>query len=186
MGALVTLEVPDETALNLPWIITFGPLDDSEEWEPVVCGPYERDHALALASTVVADEDLMAVVEPLLPHASVDDITRDIEESRANAEVDDEFEFEDEEGDDVEVALDESFDEAEASDESDEDEEDDEELVEEDEFEEVEPTTPPSPRRSGPGSRGSARNSPPARRSELRAVVAGFGECRTCHDRSAL
>lgn len=78
VGALVTLELPDDSpALNLPWIITFGPLDD-EEWEPLVCGPYERAHALALAETVVADENLMAVVEPLLPSVSVDEIRSEI------------------------------------------------------------------------------------------------------------
>ncbi|MCM0677394.1 hypothetical protein NCC78_22270 [Micromonospora phytophila] len=68
MGALVTLDLPaDSPMLGLPWIITFGPLGDVDEWEPVVCGPYERPHALALAEAVVAEEQLMAVVEPLLP-----------------------------------------------------------------------------------------------------------------------
>ncbi|MEU7826929.1 hypothetical protein [Catellatospora sp. NPDC049111] len=79
MGALVTLELPaGAPQLDLPWIITFGPLDDDEEWEPVVCGPYERPHALALAQHVVADEDLMAVVEPLLPATSLDQIRAEI------------------------------------------------------------------------------------------------------------
>ena len=37
VGALVTLDLPaDAPALTLPWIITFGPMDDNEEWEPVV------------------------------------------------------------------------------------------------------------------------------------------------------
>jgi hypothetical protein len=75
----VTLDLPaDAPALSLPWIITFGPLSDDEDWEPVVVGPYERPHALALAEEIVADEDLMAVVEPLLPHTSVDDIRAEI------------------------------------------------------------------------------------------------------------
>ncbi|GAA1421108.1 hypothetical protein ACFQZ4_28115 [Catellatospora coxensis] len=79
MGALVTLELPaGAPQLDLPWIITFGPLDDDEEWEPVVCGPYERPHALALAQHVVADEDLMAVVEPLLPATSLEQIRAEI------------------------------------------------------------------------------------------------------------
>ncbi|MDI1459981.1 hypothetical protein QEZ54_03280 [Catellatospora sp. KI3] len=79
MGALVTLELPaGSPQLDLPWIITFGPLDDEEEWEPVVCGPYERAHALALAQHVVADEDLMAVVEPLLPATSIEQIRGEI------------------------------------------------------------------------------------------------------------
>jgi hypothetical protein len=95
MGALVTLELPDDSpARDLPWIITFGPLDDEEEWEPVVCGPYERPHALALAESVVADADLMAVVEPLLPHVSVEEIEGEIAAARIAAE-DDQAESED-------------------------------------------------------------------------------------------
>ncbi|MEO3743921.1 hypothetical protein [Plantactinospora sp. B5E13] len=87
MGALVTLELPDDSPiLDLPWIITFGPLDDADEWEPVVCGPYERDHALALAESVVADEELMAVVEPLLPKVSADEIRAEITTAQRAAE----------------------------------------------------------------------------------------------------
>jgi hypothetical protein len=139
VGALVTLDLPDESpVLTLPWIITFGPLDDSDEWEPVVCGPYERAHALALAETVVADEELMAVVEPVLPHASVDEIRSEIESAKLAAGLDeseeDEYDDDDlDDDDDVEVAVDEEFDELS------EDEE------EEAEYEEVEPTPPPSP-----------------------------------------
>ena len=129
VGALVTLDLPDDSpVLALPWIITFGPLDDDDEWEPVVCGPYERAHALSLAETVVADEELMAVVEPVLPHASVDKIRTEIEQAKAAAaeeaeEDDEEFDFDD--SGDVDVSL----------------EEDDEEF----ELPEVEPTPPPSP-----------------------------------------
>jgi hypothetical protein len=85
------LDLPaDAPALTLPWIITFGPLDDDDqEWEPVVCGPYERQHALALAESVVADEDLMAVVEPLQPHVTVDQIHADISAARLAAENED-------------------------------------------------------------------------------------------------
>ena len=87
VGALVTLELPEDSpALDLPWIITFGPLTDEDGWEPVVCGPYERSHALALAESVVADEELMAVVEPLLGHASVDDIRGEILAAKMAAE----------------------------------------------------------------------------------------------------
>lgn len=87
VGALVTVELPEDSpVLALPWIITFGPLTEEDEWEPVVCGPYERPHALALAESVVADEELMAVVEPLLPHASVDEIRAEIDAARAAAE----------------------------------------------------------------------------------------------------
>ena len=79
----------DAPALTLPWIITFGPIDDDLEWEPVVCGPYERQHALALAEAVVADEDLMAVVEPLQPHVTVEQIHADISAARLAAENED-------------------------------------------------------------------------------------------------
>lgn len=89
MGALVTLELPEDSpARELPWIVTFGPLGEDEEWEPVVCGPYERPHALALAESVVADEDLMAVVEPLLPHVTIEEIQGEIAAARMAAEDD--------------------------------------------------------------------------------------------------
>jgi hypothetical protein len=169
VGALVTLDLPaDSPVLDMPWIIRFGPLDDDEEWEPVVCGPYERPHALALAEAVVADEELMAIVEPLQPHVSIDQIRGDIAAARLAAEAeadedddefdDDEFEeFEDDEDDDEEE--DDEFDD---EDELDEDELDEEELDEEDEeegegtvraevldededVEYVEPSPPPTP-----------------------------------------
>jgi hypothetical protein len=89
MGALVTLELAEDSPVReLPWIVTFGPLGDDEEWEPVVCGPYERPHALALAESVVADEDLMAVVEPLLPHVTVGEIQGEIAAARMASEDD--------------------------------------------------------------------------------------------------
>ncbi|MGC1210260.1 MAG: hypothetical protein WA890_03190 [Micromonospora sp.] len=87
MGALVTLDLPDDSPMvGLPWIITFGPLGDADEWEPVVCGPYERPHALALAEAVVADEQLMAVVEPLLPALSAEEIRSEIAAAQIAAE----------------------------------------------------------------------------------------------------
>jgi hypothetical protein len=130
VGALVTLDLPDDSpVLALPWIITFGPLDDGDDWEPVVCGPYERAHALSIAETVVADEELMAVVEPVLPHSSVDEIRSEIESAKAAAEAedegDDDFDFDD--SSDVDVSM--------------ESDDDDEEM----ELPEVEPSTPPSP-----------------------------------------
>ena len=133
VGALVTLDLPDDSpVLAMPWIITFGPLDDGDDWEPVVCGPYERAHALSLAETVVADEDLMAVVEPVLPHASVDEIRNEIEQAKAAATEDvDEEEYEFDDSGDVDVSLDDDLD----------DLGDDEDL----ELPEVEPTPPPSP-----------------------------------------
>ena len=83
MGTLLTLSLPPGSPVaDLPWVITIGSLGDDEDWEPVVCGPYERGHALALAQAVVADEELMAVVEPLLPLADADAIREEIELSR--------------------------------------------------------------------------------------------------------
>lgn len=83
----MTLDLPpDSPLLGLPWIITFGPLGDIDEWEPVVCGPYERPHALALAEAVVAEEQLMAVVEPLLPALSADEIRSEIAAAQVAAE----------------------------------------------------------------------------------------------------
>jgi len=144
----VTLDLPaDSPVLSLPWIITFGPLSDDEDWEPVVCGPYERAHALSLAETVVADEELMAVVEPVLPHTSVDQIRDEIASSRLAAE---EAEDEEYEGEDAEY---EEFDEGEG-DEGDEGDEDlevevddeyDETAEGEEEYESVEPSPLPSP-----------------------------------------
>src|SRR3954454_12521183 len=90
VGTLVTLDLPADSPVgDLPWVITIGSVGDEEDWEPVVCGPYERAHALALAEAVVADEDLMAVVEPLQPHVTVAQIQGDIAASRLAAENED-------------------------------------------------------------------------------------------------
>ncbi len=87
MGTLVTLDLPaDSPVVDLPWVITIGPLGDEEDWEPVVCGPYERAHALALAQAVVADEELTAVVEPLLPLLDAEAIREEVELARAAAD----------------------------------------------------------------------------------------------------
>jgi len=79
---------PDSPVADLPWVITIGSPGDEEDWEPVVCGPYERGHALALAQAVVADEDLMAVVEPLLPLIDAEAIRDEIELARAALDQD--------------------------------------------------------------------------------------------------
>jgi hypothetical protein len=140
MGALVTLDLPDDSPmLSLPWIITFGPLSDEDAWDAVVCGPYERGHALALAEAVLADQDdVTAVVEPLLPHATVEEIHADIESSMAAAADDDEGEMDDEgddadEGGDMDVAVDEAYDETADYDD------------EEEEYEIIEPGPAPAP-----------------------------------------
>jgi hypothetical protein len=88
VGTLVTLDLPTGSPVaDMPWVITIGALGDEEDWEPVVCGPYERAHALALAQAVVADEQMMAVVEPLLPLADAEAIRDEIELARAAAEA---------------------------------------------------------------------------------------------------
>ena len=87
----MTLDLPpDSPVAGLPWVITIGALgapDGEEDWEPVVCGPYERAHALALAQAVVADEELMAVVEPLLPLLGPEAIRDEISLARATGEA---------------------------------------------------------------------------------------------------
>jgi hypothetical protein len=155
VGQLVTLDLRDDSPeLALPWIITFAPLDGAGAWEAVVCGPYERAHALSLAETVVADEALMAYVGPVLPHASVDEIRDEIASARLAAEIeeeeDDEFELEFAEtmaGDDVEVTVDDEYDEYDEYDDNEDDDDNDEVDHVDDEFDldEVEPTSPPSP-----------------------------------------
>jgi hypothetical protein len=71
----------------------------------------------------------MAVVEPVLPHSSVDEIRSEIESAKAAAEAEDEgdedYDFDD--SSDVDVSM--------------EGDDDDEEM----ELPEVEPTAPPSP-----------------------------------------
>ena len=137
MGAIVTLDLqPDSPMLTLPWIITFGPLEDDEEWEPVVCGPYERDHALALAESVVAEQELMAVVEPLMPHTSIDEINNEIAVSRQAAEEAEDDEIEEFE-DDIAGYV--------GDDDEDEDDEEEFESLEAEDEEAVEATPPPSP-----------------------------------------
>ena len=98
----MTLDLPPGSPVaDLPWVITIGSLGDQEDWEPVVCGPYERAHALALAQAVVADEELMAVVEPLLPRADAAAIRDEVELARAAVDAwDDEL---DDDGTDYET-----------------------------------------------------------------------------------
>jgi hypothetical protein len=101
VGTLVTLSLPpDSPVADLPWVITIGAQADEEDWEPVVCGPYERGHALALAQAVVADEDLMAVVEPLLPLEDAEAIREEIETARSAVEPGTELTATDDDDDD--------------------------------------------------------------------------------------
>jgi hypothetical protein len=151
VGTLVTLELPgDSPVLSMPWIITFAPAEEGDEdWEPVVCGPYERDHALALAEEIVADEELTAVVEPLLPLVEVDRIREEIAVARALADEEDdtdrdtdlEVDYDDEDDEDEDVEGDEEDDE----DYDDEDEEGDEDEEDEEDEDEHVHAGPPSP-----------------------------------------
>jgi hypothetical protein len=111
VGELFTMELPpDAPQLDLPWIITIAPADEVEEWDPIVLGPYERGHALALAEEVVTDEPLVAVVEPVAPHVSVEAIREEVAVARARAlehvgeeeddDADSDVEFDDEGDDD--------------------------------------------------------------------------------------
>ena len=84
VGTLVTLHLPPGSPVaDLPWVITIGSLGDAEDWEPLVCGPYERGHALALARAVAADGEVMAVVEPLLPLDGVAAIRTELDLARS-------------------------------------------------------------------------------------------------------
>ena len=50
VGTLMTLSLPpDSPVADLPWVITIGALSQDEDWEPVVCGPYE--YSLNLTQT---------------------------------------------------------------------------------------------------------------------------------------
>lgn len=153
----MTLELPDNSPmLSMPWIITFGPMAEDDEWEPVVCGPYEREHALGLAEEIVADEELTAVVEPLLPLVEIERIREEIAVARALADEeadedqDTDLEFQpedyDEDDEDEEDEDDEEYDEdEEPEDEEDDEDEGDEYEDEDDEDDEHEHAGPPSP-----------------------------------------
>jgi hypothetical protein len=156
----MTLELPDNSPmLSMPWIITFGPMAEDDEWEPVVCGPYEREHALGLAEEIVADEELTAVVEPLLPLVEIERIREEIAVARALADEEadedqdtdlefqsEDYDEDDEDDEDEEDEDDEEYDEDEESeDEEDDEDEGDEYEDEDDEEDEHEHAGPPSP-----------------------------------------
>ncbi|GGM45513.1 hypothetical protein GCM10012275_15710 [Longimycelium tulufanense] len=87
MGGVIIYEPePGSPLQDVPWVVTFRSWDDS--WDPFICGPYERAHAIALAEAVAVDsEDVLADVEPLLPALAPDDVLADIAELRAAAEA---------------------------------------------------------------------------------------------------
>ncbi|HEX4225618.1 MAG TPA: hypothetical protein VHZ97_24850 [Pseudonocardiaceae bacterium] len=170
MGAVISFEVDEDdeaSFADLPWLVTFEPDDDEagQQWDSFSCGPYLRDHALAIAEAVAFDQDgVIAVVAPVLPALTPEDVTAIIDERRAEAtaagyedDEDDEFEDDDEieaedldvdeveEDDDVEEeddADEAEFDEAEFDDEEDDDEDDDDLDVVEVDVEELEVPLP--------------------------------------------
>ncbi|HJP74396.1 MAG TPA: hypothetical protein VJ914_09010 [Pseudonocardiaceae bacterium] len=164
MGAVISFEVDEEdeaSFADLPWLVTFEPDDDEagQQWDSFSCGPYLRDHALAIAEAVAFEQDgVIAVVTPILPALTPDDVTAIIEERQAEAtaadyeddeddeeEEDDEFDGPDpdvdETEDDVE-ALDDEEDEAEFDEAEFEDDDDDDLEVVEVDVEEIEVPLP--------------------------------------------
>jgi hypothetical protein len=148
VGAVISFEVDEQdeaSFADLPWLVTFEPDDDeaSQQWDSFSCGPYLRDHALAIAEAVAFEQDgVIAVVSPVLPALTPDDVTAIIEERRAEAlavdyeddddeEEDDDFDGPDLDVDEVEEDVEEDdddaeFEEVEFDDEVEEDEDDDE------------------------------------------------------------
>ncbi|HEV3358469.1 MAG TPA: hypothetical protein VG247_16865 [Pseudonocardiaceae bacterium] len=103
MGAVISFEVDEQdeaSFADLPWLVTFEPDDDEagQQWDSFSCGPYLRDHALAIAEAVAFEQEgVIAVVSPVLPALTPDDVVAIIEERRAEAIAAD---YEDDEDDD--------------------------------------------------------------------------------------
>ncbi|GAA1333357.1 hypothetical protein [Saccharothrix algeriensis] len=87
MGGVVVYEPDDESEVEgLPWAVTFE-ASAGEEWASFVCGPYERDEAVALAESVVGEgRGVTAVVEPLLPVRDAPDVLAMLDELREGVE----------------------------------------------------------------------------------------------------
>ena len=141
MGAVISFEVDEQdeaSFADLPWLVTFEPDDDEagQQWDSFSCGPYLRDHALAIAEAVAFEQEgVIAVVSPVLPALTPDDVVAIIEERRAEAIAadyeDDEDDDEDEDFDGPDPDVDEV---EEVVDEDDLDESDDEAEFDEAEF----------------------------------------------------
>lgn len=157
MGAVISFEVDEEdeaSFADLPWLVTFEPDDDeaSQQWDSFSCGPYLRDHALAIAEAVAFEQDgVIAVVTPILPALTPDDVTAIIEERQAEAtaadyEDDEDDEEEDDEFDGPDPDVDEAEDDVEElddeEDEADFDDDDDDLDVVEVDVEELEVPLP--------------------------------------------
>ncbi|MFB9904863.1 hypothetical protein [Allokutzneria oryzae] len=120
-GVIISEPEPGSPIEDLPWVVVFQSLD--EAWDSFTCGPYERDHAIALAEAVAVEEDdVLAAVEPLLPALEPADILADIAELREVNEAEADEEDDDEDSDELEES------EEDTDEESEEDEEEAEEL----------------------------------------------------------
>ncbi|SDH37676.1 hypothetical protein SAMN05216553_12099 [Lentzea fradiae] len=88
MGGVIIYEPEEDSDVNeFPWTVTFEP-SGGDEWDSFICGPYERDHAVALAEAVALDDaegGVLAIVKPMLPALSAEDVTATIEELREEA-----------------------------------------------------------------------------------------------------
>ena len=95
MGGVIIYEPEEDSDVNeFPWTVTFEP-SGGDDWDSFICGPYERDHAVALAEAVALDDaegGVLAIVKPMLPALSAEDVSATIEELREAAleEEDDE------------------------------------------------------------------------------------------------
>ncbi|GAA3857773.1 hypothetical protein GCM10022243_24210 [Saccharothrix violaceirubra] len=85
----LTVYEPDEEdgdVDSLPWAVTFE-ARVGEEWASFLCGPYDRAEAIELAESVLAqDSSVSAVVEPLMPVESAQDVLDAVAEMRADEE----------------------------------------------------------------------------------------------------
>ncbi|KOV80110.1 hypothetical protein [Nocardia sp. NRRL S-836] len=95
MGGVIIYEPEEDSEVNeFPWTVTFEP-SGGDEWDSFICGPYERDHAVALAEAVALDDTeggVLAVVAPMLPALSAADVTATIEDLREAAAEEEEAE----------------------------------------------------------------------------------------------
>jgi len=92
MGGVIIYEPEEDSDINeFPWTVTFEP-SGGDDWDSFICGPYERDHAVALAEAVALDDEeggVLAIVKPMLPALSAEDVSATIEELREAVDFDD-------------------------------------------------------------------------------------------------
>ncbi|MET9231308.1 hypothetical protein [Lentzea sp. NPDC003310] len=90
---MIIYEPEEDSDVNeFPWTVTFEP-SGGDDWDSFICGPYERDHAVALAEAVALEDEeggVLAIVKPMLPALSSEDVAATIEELREAALEEDE------------------------------------------------------------------------------------------------